>query len=84
MKEENRLKMYKLNYAQDLRFKWNEWKRGRQTHGLKERQKIQYKASFPGCVTESILVMSCFQCSCLGMSRRDHLQFFFSQVLLSD
>lgn len=27
MKVENRDKMYKLNYAQDLGFKQNEWKR---------------------------------------------------------
>lgn len=27
MKEENRDKIYKLNYAQDLGFKQNEWKR---------------------------------------------------------
>lgn len=33
----------------------------RQRHALEERQKIKYKASSPGCVTENILVMSCFQ-----------------------
>lgn len=77
MEEENRDKMYKLNYAQDLGSKQNEWKK------REERQKIQYKASSPGCVTEKILVMSRFQPSSFGMSRRVHLKFFFSVRSLS-
>lgn len=75
-------KMYKLNYAQDLGSKQNEWKRDKDI--LEERQKIQYRASSHGSITENIPVMPCFQRSSLGTSRREHLKSrFLSHVLLS-